>query len=75
MTLTVIVALAGSQDALVMVSELNQVYSVTFAEVRVHFFAALKVKKTDREIIGPRDEVLAIMRDVHRVNLLLLQNS
>lgn len=75
MTLTVIVALAGGQYALIMVSELYQIYSVTFAKVGVHFFAALQVKKTDREIIGTCHEVLAIMRDVHRVNFLLLQIS
>ena len=42
-----IVALAGSKDALVMMRKFDQVYSVSFAEVRVHFFAALKVEEAD----------------------------
>ena len=71
----VIVSLGGCQNALIMVSELDEVHPISLRVVRVDLLSALKVVKADTEILAAGDQVLAIVTDIHRVNLLLLQPS
>lgn len=71
----VIVALGGRQDALVVVGELDEVHSVALAVISIHFLAALQVIQTHAEVFAASHEVLAVVADVHRVDLLLLSGK
>ena len=71
--LTMIVTLGRCQDALVMMSELDEVDSVPLAVVSVDFLAALQVVQADREVFAACDEILSAVAHVNRVDLLLLR--
>ena len=61
----VIVSLGSCQNALVVVSELDQVDTVSLRVVRVDLLSALKVVEADAEVLAPGDQVLAIVADIH----------
>jgi len=67
----VIVSLGGCQNALIVVSELDEVHPISLRVVRVDLLSALEVVKTDTEVLAAGDQVLSIVADIHRVNLLL----
>ena len=71
----VIVSLGGCQNALIVVSELDEVHPISLRVVRVDLLSALKVVKADAEVLAAGNQVLSIVADIHRVNLLLLPPS
>ena len=54
-----------------MVSEFHEVDTIALAVVCVDFLTSLQVVKTHTEVFTACDEVLAIVTDVYRVDLLL----
>ena len=70
-----VVAFRRSQNALVVVSELDEIYSVALAVVGVDLFAPLQVVETHAEVLAAGNEVLAVVADVHRVDFLLLPHK
>ena len=71
--LTVIVSLGCRKDAFIVMSELYQVNAISLAIISVDFFTALQIVQTHREVLAAGHQILAVMADVHRVNLLFLQ--
>ena len=61
----VIVSLGGCQNALVVVSELDQVDTISLRVVRVDLLSALEIVEADAEVLAPGDQVLAIVADIH----------
>ena len=61
----VIVSLGRCQNALVVVSELDQVDTISLRVVRVDLLSALEIVEADAEVLAPGDQVLAIVADIH----------
>ena len=58
-----------------MMRELDQVNSVSLAVVGVDLLAALQIIEAHTEVFTAGDQVLAIMADVNRVDLLFLHGE
>ena len=71
----VIVSLRSCQNALIVVSELDEVHPISLRVVRVDLLSALEIIKADAEVLAAGDQVLSIVADIHRINLLFLQSS
>lgn len=70
-----VVTLGGRKDALVMMGELDQVDAIALAVIGVDLLATFEVVKTHAEVLTARHEVLAVVADVHTVDLLFLKGT
>ena len=61
-----------TENALVVVGEPHQIYTIVPVVVGVHFFASLQVVEADTHVIRTSNQVPPVMADVHRVHLSLL---
>ena len=60
-----IITFTRRQDALVMMSELDEVDAVSLAIVGIDFLTSLKIIQTDRKVLAARHQVLSVMTNVH----------
>lgn len=57
----VVIAFRGCQNALVVVSELDQVHTVSLRVVGINFVAAFQVIETNREIFAAYNQIFAVV--------------
>ena len=60
-----VIALAGRQDAFIMVREFDQVDPIPLAIIGVYFFTAFEIIQGHTEVFAAGNEVPSVMRNIN----------